>query len=137
MDPVSGEADSAPRGRSRPKLGVVPHEVTLLPRHWDWLGAQPDGASVALRKLVDEARKAQPDVQAKKRLQERAYRFMSTMAGDREGFEEASRALFADDENRMREKMASWPQDVREHAMNLALPPDAAVSASQLYAMKP
>ena len=137
LNPVSGEADSAPRGRGRPKLGVVPREVTLLPRHWDWLGAQPGGASVALRKLVDEARKAQPDIQTKKRLQERAYRFMSTMAGDREGFEEASRALFAGDENRMREKMASWPQDVREHAMNLAFPADAAVSASQLYAMKP
>lgn len=30
--------------RGRPKLGVTPREVTLLPRHWDWLAHQPGGA---------------------------------------------------------------------------------------------
>src|SRR3954447_21903373 len=46
-----------PRGRGRPKRGVVAREVTLLPRHWEWLNAQPGGASVALRRLVDAARR--------------------------------------------------------------------------------
>src|ERR1700730_12269112 len=50
-----------PRGRGRPKLGVVAREVTLLPRHWDWLGTQPGGASVALRKVVEEGRRASGD----------------------------------------------------------------------------
>src|SRR4051794_18274604 len=29
--------DDVPRGPGRPKLGVVAREVTLLPRHWQWL----------------------------------------------------------------------------------------------------
>src|ERR1700739_3037247 len=49
------DAETARPGR--PKLGVVAREVTLLPRHWDWLATQPGGGSVALRKLVGEARR--------------------------------------------------------------------------------
>src|SRR5688572_29815503 len=52
---------SEPRSRGRPKLGVVAREVTLLPRHWDWLASQPGGASVALRKLVEVARRSSGD----------------------------------------------------------------------------
>ena len=112
------EADPAPRGRGRPKLGVVAREVTLLPRHWEWLAAQPGGASVALRKLVEAARKSPADERAQRRkAQERAYHFMSALAGDWAGFEEASRALFADDLPALRTLMADWPKDVREHVL--------------------
>jgi hypothetical protein len=109
---------STPRGRGRPRLGVVPREVTLLPRHWEWLNAQPGGASVALRKLVEGGMR---DRGARERgMREAAYRFMSAMAGDMPGFEEATRALFADDARGMSDRMAAWPADVREHALRLA-----------------
>jgi hypothetical protein len=112
------EGDATPRGRGRPKLGVVAREVTLLPRHWEWLAAQPGGASVALRKLVEAARKLPDDERAQRRkAQERAYHFMSAMAGNWAGFEEASRALFADDLPALRTLMADWPKDVREHVL--------------------
>ncbi len=109
-----------PRGRGRPKLGVVPREVTLLPRHWEWLATQPGGASVALRKLVEEARRAYADKDRTRRAHERAYHFMSAMAGDLPGFEEATRALFANDRARFSELIVTWPHDVRDHAVDLA-----------------
>jgi hypothetical protein len=109
-----------PRGRGRPKLGVVAREVTLLPRHWEWLGAQPGGASVALRKLVEEARRASGDRDRSRAARDAAYHFMSVMAGNLVGFEEASRALFADDRRRFVELIAGWPGDVRDHIVKLA-----------------
>ena len=108
------------RGRGRPKLGVVAREVTLLPRHWDWLAEQPGGASVTLRKLVDEARRANVDRDRQRRANERAYHFMSTMAGDMAGFEEASRALFANDAPKFRQQTEAWPADVRDYVRYLA-----------------
>lgn len=95
--------------RGRPKLGVVAREVTLLPRHWDWLAQQPGGASVTLRKLIDAARKTGPDLKARTNA---AYQVMVTLAGDREGFEEASRALFAEDTAALTARMAVWPADI-------------------------
>jgi uncharacterized protein len=118
--PVDDVVAPEPRGRGRPKLGVVAREVTLLPRHWDWLGAQPGGASVALRKLVEEARRSSGDRDRSRAAREAAYHFMSTMAGNRSGFEEASRALFADDRRRFGELIAGWPDDVRDHIVKLA-----------------
>jgi uncharacterized protein len=109
-----------PRGVGRPKLGVVAREVTLLPRHWDWLGSQPGGASVALRKLVEEARKTRGDADRRRAAQEAAYRFMSAAAGDLPGFEEAARSLFAYDRRRFGEMVAGWPEDVRDHVVGLA-----------------
>jgi hypothetical protein len=109
-----------PRGRGRPKLGVVAREVTLLPRHWEWLGAQPGGASVALRKLVEEARRANGDRDRSRAARDAAYHFMSVMAGNLRGFEEASRALFADDRRRFVELIAGWPRDIRDHIVGLA-----------------
>jgi hypothetical protein len=109
-----------PRGRGRPKLGVVAREVTLLPRHWEWLGTQPGGASVALRKLVEEARRASGDRDRRRAATEAAYYFMSAMAGDLPGFEEASRALFADDRRRFVGLIAGWPGDIRDHIVKLA-----------------
>jgi hypothetical protein len=108
------------RGRGRPRLGVVAREVTLLPRHWEWLGTQPGGASVALRKLVEEARRANGDADRARAARDAAYRFMSVMAGNLAGFEEASRALFADDRRRFVGLVAGWPDDVRDHVVKLA-----------------
>ena len=118
--PPRATAETPPRGRGRPRLGVVAREVTLLPRHWDWLGAQPGGASVALRKLVEEARRRKGDKEKRRQVQERAYHFMSAMAGDFPGFEEASRALFAGDTAKFEGLLAPWPADVREHLRRLA-----------------
>ena len=109
-----------PRGRGRPKLGVVAREVTLLPRHWEWLNVQPGGASVALRKLVEQARRATGDADRARAAREAAYHFMSAMAGNLPGFEEATRALFADDRRRMAGHIATWPADIRDHVVKLA-----------------
>ena len=106
-----------PRSRGRPKMGVVAREVTLLPRHWEWLSAQPGGASVALRKLVEQARRA--GVDDRKLRQETAYRFMFSMAGDLPGYEEAIRALFADDRTAFDAQVKRWPPDVAGHARRL------------------
>ena len=111
---------SPPRGRGRPKLGVVAREVTLLPRHWQWLGSQPGGASVAMRKLVEAARRANQEIDQRRQQQEAAYHFMSAMAGNFENFEEASRALFASDRERFGSLVAAWPPDVSQHACKLA-----------------
>lgn len=113
----------ATRTRGRPKLGVVAREVTLLPRHWDWLNAQPGGASQALRRLIDEARRTDEGRTERRLAQEAAYRFMSAMAGDLPGFEEAARALFADDRAGFADHAAAWPADVSDHATNMAWPP--------------
>ncbi|HEX3838741.1 MAG TPA: DUF2239 family protein [Steroidobacteraceae bacterium] len=108
------------RPRGRPKLGVVPREVTLLPRHWQWLAAQPGGASVALRKLVEAARRDRSGQDERRQMQERAFHFMAAMAGDLPGFEAAIRALYAPDAARFAELIAPWPADVRDHASRLA-----------------
>ena len=110
---------SARTGPGRPKLGVVGREVTLLPRHWDWLAAQPGGASVTLRKLVEAARKEGQGPQAIRRAQDAAYRFMHALGGDLPGFEEATRALYAWDLERMASLIESWPPDVRDHTLAL------------------
>lgn len=121
VDAVSGPAEPAvnlPRDRGRPRLGVVAREVTLLPRHWDWLATQSGGASVVLRKLVEQARRG--DTDDTRQRHERAYHFMSALAGDLPGFEEATRALFANDAARLGALVAAWPEDVRTHALHLA-----------------
>jgi len=118
--PEPEETPSGPRGRGRPKLGVVAREVTLLPRHWEWLGSQPGGASVALRKLVDEARRTRGDRDRIRTAQEAAYHFMSAIAGNLPGFEEAARAVFAHDRRRFVQLIAAWPEDLRDHAIKLA-----------------
>src|SRR5689334_1890358 len=116
----SAPPPNEPRGRGRPKLGVVAREITLLPRHWEWLNAQPGGASVALRKLVEQARRSNGDADRARAAREAAYHFMSAMAGNLPGFEEAARALFADDRRRMSGHIATWPADIRDHVVRLA-----------------
>ena len=119
------------RGRGRPKLGVVAREVSLLPRHWEWLAAQSGGASATLRRLVDEARRGDGGQSRARAAREAAYRFMSALAGDFAGFEEAARALFADDRNRFTEHTTTWPTDIRSHAEKLAWKETAEQEARQ------
>ena len=118
---AAGEATpSTPRGPGRPKLGVVAREVTLLPRHWDWLAQQPGGASVALRRLLEDARRIGEGRDRVRRAQDAAYRFMSAMGGDKPHYEDAIRALFADEAARFEKLIAAWPADVRDCALALA-----------------
>lgn len=114
------ETAAGPRGKGRPKLGVIAREVTLLPRHWDWLAVQQGGASATLRRLVEQARRAGSASQQRRMARETAYRFISAMAGNLAGFEEVTRALFADDRPRMEAHIATWPQDIRDHTLRLA-----------------
>ncbi|WP_439519636.1 DUF2239 family protein [Hydrogenophaga sp.] len=115
--------DSAPAAApqvGRPRMGVVAREVTLLPRHWAWLAEQPGGASAALRRLVEEARRVHGDRDGQRLAKERAYRCMSALAGGFAGFEEASRALFAHDAQAFSQRIAHWPPDVQAHLAWLA-----------------
>ena len=116
----AGEEAAARSGPGRPRLGVVAREVTLLPRHWAWLASQPGGASVALRKLVEQARRDGQAKDQRRVSQEASYRFMSAMAGSLPGFEEAARALFAADRPRFEALIASWPPDIQTHLLQLA-----------------
>jgi uncharacterized protein len=118
-DTVDPQGEPA-RGRGRPKLGVVAREVTLLPRHWEWLNGQPGGASVALRKLVEAARLAGSDKERVRHAQEVAYRFMTAIGGNLPDYEEATRALYANDRPRFEQMTAGWPNDIRAHARKLA-----------------
>lgn len=114
------DAEPPRRGPGRPRLGVVAREVTLLPRHWEWLADQPGGASVALRRLIDEARR---DGRADQRAaRDNLYRFMAVAAGNQPGFEEACRALFAGDAARFEAEIAAWPCDLATHARRMAAP---------------
>lgn len=110
------------RGPGRPRLGVVAREVTLLPRHWDWLATQPGGASVALRKLVEQARGAQAGKDRFRAAADAAYRFATVMAGNRPHYEEAMRALFARDRLGFETMTQDWPAAIRDHARRLAAP---------------
>jgi len=115
---LAREAPPAP-GPGRPKLGVVSREVSLLPRHWQGLEQQPNGISAALRRIVDEASKRDPDAQRARRARDAASRVMSALAGNRPGFEEASRALFAGDHGRLQTLTRRWPIDLRRHLARL------------------
>jgi hypothetical protein len=112
--------EASPRGRGRPRLGVTAREVTLLPRHWEWLAAQPGGASVALRKLVEAARRETERPDRRRAAREASYRFAQVTAGDRPGFEDAARALFAGDAEGFAARISAWPPDISDHLRILA-----------------
>ncbi len=118
----AAEPDAPRSGPGRPKLGVTAREVTLLPRHWEWLDLQRGGASATLRRLIDEARRADPEGERVARAQAAADRFMGVLAGDRPGYEEAARALYARDHAAFLRHSEAWPEDVRAHALTLAAP---------------
>jgi uncharacterized protein len=124
--PAQGRAAPAAKTPGRPRLGVVAREVTLLPRHWDWLAGQPGGASVTLRRLVDKARNAGEGASVIREAQQAADRFMAAMLGDQPGYEEVSRALYAGNASRFQELSESWPVDLRDYARRLAAPAFAA-----------
>lgn len=127
----SGFRPSGARKPGRPKLGVKAREVTLLPRHWDWLAGQRGGASASLRRLVEDAmRTAAPTPDA-------AYAFLTAIGGDLPGYETAIRALFANDPNRFARALADWPEDIRDHAIWLAPPDSPAVSPADSPAEHP
>lgn len=111
--------DGPRQGPGRPKLGVVAREVTLLPRHWDWLSQQRGGASAAIRRLVDDARKRGASGEQARKAQEASYRFMSDMTADLPGFEEASRSFFAGKYEAFFEITGGWPKDIRDHIESL------------------
>ena len=115
---LAGSTGDAPKRPGRPKLGVVAREVTLLPRHWDWLSTQPGGASVALRKLVEAARGGAAE--RVRIAQAAADRFMLAMAGNLPHYEEAARALYAGQRQAFQVHTEGWPVDVRTHARKLA-----------------
>lgn len=117
--PETPSAD-AERGPGRPKLGVVAREVTLLPRHWDWLNKRSGGASAVLRKLVEMEMRRTADEDRRHAARDAAHRFMLVVAGDKPGFEEASRALFAGNRDLFHNWTAPWPPDVRDHARRMA-----------------
>ncbi len=118
--PPASAAAERPRGVGRPRLGVVAREVTLLPRQWEWLARQPGGASVALRRLVDEARRVHAGRDTVRAAREAAYGVMTALAGNLPGFEEAARALFAGERARFEARIADWPDDLRAHLQELA-----------------
>ena len=111
VDPRFPPKDDGPRP-GRPKLGVTPREVTLLPRHWDWLATQPGGASVALRKLVEEASRDPKSRQRQRR--DAVYRLATALVGNAPGYEEAMRALYAGQRDDFAAHIEAWPLDVRQ-----------------------
>jgi len=117
---VLSRAAPPPRGPGRPRLGVTSREVSLLPRHWEWLEEQPSGISAALRRLVEAAMKAAPQRERARRIREGLTRFLTAMAGDRPQFEEATRALYAGDLARFEDLVQRWPRDIREFAVERA-----------------
>ena len=121
LDEVLERALPAPvrTGPGRPKLGVVSREVSLLPRHWEWLEEQPPGISAGLRRLVDEARKRNPEEQRARKGREALSKFMTAMAGNLPNYEEATRALFASEQSRFEELIADWPEDIHAHLLRV------------------
>lgn len=117
-DEIRARYAVAGKGPGRPKLGVTAREVTLLPRHWDWLARQPGGTSVALRKLVEAA--SRDPKAARLEARDAAYRFAAAMAGNAPGFEEAMRALYAGKRKRFHRQLEAWPPDVRIHLEKMA-----------------
>ncbi len=119
---VSRSESSPTSGPGRPRLGVVSREVSLLPRHWEWLASQPGGASATLRKLIEEARKKSSGQVSVREVQERVYRFMSVIAGDLPGYEEALRSLYKADRQGLLLHIHQWPADVKTHVMAMSKP---------------
>lgn len=119
LRPPGAAVETAP-ARGRPRLGVVAREVTLLPRHWDWLAEQPGGASVTLRKLIDQARQNEGDEGRRRRARDATYRFMTAMAGNAAGYEDALRALYAGDADAFERLVSGWPEDIAHHCRELA-----------------
>ena len=116
---LPGTDGATARGPGRPKLGVVPREITLLPRHWDWLAAQPGGASAVLRRLVEQASRGSNAKDRARRAVESVDRFMRVIGGELPGYEEASRAFYRGDRESFAHLIDAWPTDVHAHLRSL------------------
>ncbi len=117
---LAREVPTGPRGPGRPRLGVISREVSLLPRHWHWLEEQPNGISAAMRRLVEQAIRAEPGRERARRVRAALSSFLTAIAGDRQHYEEATRALFAGDTAHFEALIARWPKDIRELALRQA-----------------
>lgn len=122
LEPYTTVATADTSGPGRPKLGVVSREISLLPRHWEWLASQPGGASATIRTLVEEARKKSLNTSNVKVVQERVYRVMSVLGGDLSGYEEALRALYKKDQKTFLGQIKAWPEDIRRYIEDLVQP---------------
>jgi hypothetical protein len=120
QSPQTIKKDDKPKKPGRPKLGVVSKEVTLLPKHWEWLAEQRGGASVTLRRLVGEAMNATSGEHQKRRMQQVVYHLMTSIAGDLPNYEEAIRALFASEREKFFDQIKDWPAGLRGHLTELA-----------------
>lgn len=120
FDLTQPEEEPVAKGPGRPRLGVIAREVTLLPRHWDWLADQSNGASAALRRLVDAARKNESPADVARRTAAATGRVMTVLAGNRPNFEEAYRSLDAGDRARFTDLISGWPNDVRTHLLRMS-----------------
>lgn len=130
LDEVLAREAPPPRtGPGRPKLGVISREISLLPRHWEWLERQPSGISAALRRLVEAEMKRDPERQRALQARAATGRVMTTLAGNRENFEEALRALYAGEGARFRQLVRGWPSDIKKHLLRLAEPSFVEASA--------
>ncbi len=118
----SQEESGDKAGPGRPKLGVVSREISLLPAHWDWLSLQPGGASAALRKLVHEAKKQNSVQDQVRQSQNASHKFMTAIAGNLPQYEEALRALYAQNKTVFESLIGSWPKDIREYLKKTAKP---------------
>lgn len=120
LAPAADRSVPTSRGPGRPRLGVIAREITLLPRHWDWLGQQPGGASAVLRRLVEQASRHETPKQYARLAMEAVDRFMQAMTGNFVGHEEASRAFYRGEHERFAALTEPWPADVRDHLRGLA-----------------
>ena len=117
---IGKDALSTTSGPGRPKLGVISREVSLLPRHWEWLSTQSGGASASLRRLIDETKKQTSAREIIKQAQERTYKFMTTIAGNLSNYEDALRALFSKDKKLFEDHINDWPKDIKKQTIKLA-----------------
>ena len=111
------QSDKKPNRLGRPKLGVVPREISLLPKHWEWLSNQSGGASAVIRRLITDKMKAKCDV---KEAQERVYTFLNAIAGNLPNFEEAIRFLYRKDKTKFEDLISQWPKDLLDHTKHLS-----------------
>lgn len=111
------EEQPSPKSPGRPRLGVISREISLLPRHWDWLEQQPGAISAVLRRLVEQAIKTEPGKERARRIRTALSRVLTSVAGDRPNFEEATRALFVGDIGRFESLIEKWPKDIRAYAL--------------------
>lgn len=117
LEVITREATPPARTPGRPKLGIVSREVSLLPRHWEWLERQPNGISATLRRLIETASKTNQGAERARDIRAALSRFVTAMGGDRPGYEEATRALFAGDQKLFEQHIKSWPKDIRAYAV--------------------